>query len=342
MSVKERVQWFLQMPPGSYERPSWIAEELLTKIYASGLDRMGKDALSEMVLSCGKIPDEIGTPMKAADVEQMLKDFFAYNDYTADASVKIFALQFTRMELFKTIRHLRSTHGNILPVSEMYRAVIGAAGQYEGGKMASHICPDRFEESVALEKVAEFYFSYEAMLAKDAVNGGVLSNFDIPKELLKAVQDNAHAQVKMLLGHPQADANICDAHETPLLHIAIENQWVEVYNALLEKADPNVRNKDGLTGLHYLLEDGNISMMQSLLRNANVNLPSGDSDNTPLHIAVQMTNDFAVSSLLRAGADKTAKNKDGKTPLELAQEDPEPAIIALLSDAPAEEAPAAE
>ena len=44
---------------------------------------------------------------------------------------------------------------------------------------------------------------------------------------------------------------------------------------------------------------------------------------TPLHRAVKGGNFWSINALLDAGADATIKTKDGKTPFDLAAENPE-------------------
>lgn len=347
VSVDDRVNWFLQMPPQSYPRPSWIADELTAKIYESGLDRISKEDLKKMIMSCGHAspvnPPSDPKPIPEEEVDQMLKDFFNYHEYTDKCNLRIFLFQFTRKELFHTIRHLRSQFGKDTPVRQLQLALAGAAGTYQGGKMSRHLSPDQFADVISLNKVAEFYFKYEAMLTKDAVEGGILSTFDIPKEILQAVEDNAAKQVSMLLKHPKADPNMLDSFNTPLLHLAIAEQQVDVYNVLLKNgANPNILTKEGNTALHVALHDLNMDLLQELITsNADINLVATDG-NTPLHTAVSICNDFAVRALLGAGADKTIQNKEGKTALDLATAENDKELVALLTDTPADEAPAAE
>lgn len=332
----------MQMPQATYERPNWVSDELNAAIYASGLDRISKADLKKMILSCGKSTNPGAndpTQIPEGEVDQLLNDFFAYNDYTENANLRIFIFQYTRMELFKTIRFLRSQYGNDLPVRQLCQALMGAAGRYQGDKMANHLCPDQFADTVALEKVAEFYFSYEAMLTKDATEGGVLCAFDIPKELLQAVEDNHAQQVKMLLTHPKGDPNAKDGNGSALLHIAVEAQYVEVYTVLLANgADPNILNRHGNTALHVALDDGNMDLLQELITaGCDVNMKSFDGQ-TALHLAVSVSNDFAVRALLQGKADPMLADSDGNTALALAKEEDDAEIVKLLDTPAAEEA----
>lgn len=54
MSVEERCAWFNSMPKGDFPRPSWIAAELTNMLYATGEDRLSKDALKDILLACAK------------------------------------------------------------------------------------------------------------------------------------------------------------------------------------------------------------------------------------------------------------------------------------------------
>lgn len=197
----------------------------------------------------------------------MLDSFFKYYGYTTDASVNIFLLQFGRMELFKTVRWLRSKYGNEIVPAELYRYLCLAVGSYQGEKMAKHVCVDRFSGvATPLSKLVEFYFSYEAMIVRDAVEGGVLATFDVEKNLLAAVQEGATEQVKALLGHPKANPNMTDDSNSPLLHTAFQNYFDGVVQALLAaKANPDVLSQDGKTLLMTVVEDGDADSVQKLI-----------------------------------------------------------------------------
>lgn len=101
------------------------------------------------------------------------------------------------------------------------------------------------------------------------------------------------------------------------------------------------RDVSGLTVLHHLVLARNISGMQYLGNFCSLELNAGDSvGNTPLHLAV-INQDFVfVKFLITQGANPNAKNKDGKTAVDLAISNGNPAVIhcLLLNDALAHDA----
>ncbi len=58
------------------------------------------------------------------------------------------------------------------------------------------------------------------------------------------------------------------------------------------------------------------------VRTANVN-ERDEKGRTPLHIAARHGNSEAVTALVNSGANSKAKTKDGKTPFDLAYENPQ-------------------
>ena len=160
-----------------------------------------------------------------------------------------------------------------------------------------------------------------------------------------------------------ADVNEKKFHGQTPLHIAAQGSWrADIVRALVEAgADVNARDDDGFTPLHLaalnsVSDDESDEGVKALIESgADVNAKTNDwcqDQDTPLHLALGNTDDYALGSLavirtlIEAGADVNARNGHGYTPLrhlefmEVGWEDGDHEIIepyfALLRQAGAE------
>lgn len=82
--------------------------------------------------------------------------------------------------------------------------------------------------------------------------------------------------------------------------------------------DVNQPGNFGDRPIHLAASRGNVSELNTLIRNgADVNLP-GEHEYSAMHLAVLRGNYDAVRLLVKAGADLSAKNDDAETPFDLA------------------------
>ncbi|KAG8270820.1 acyl-CoA-binding domain-containing protein 6 [Homalodisca vitripennis] len=86
---------------------------------------------------------------------------------------------------------------------------------------------------------------------------------------------------------------------------------------------------DGLGPIHWAADRGNLGMLQFLISELNADIEFRDQDGqTALHYAASCGHADIVKYLIELGANKTVKDADGATPLEVASE---PEIVSLLS-----------
>jgi ankyrin repeat protein len=127
---------------------------------------------------------------------------------------------------------------------------------------------------------------------------------------------------KLLLEHG-ADPNAKDKIGlTPLHHAALSGR-LNVARLLLEHgADVNARDNDGSTPLHDAASEGYLEVAKLLLEHgADVNARSYEKGWTPLHSATRNGHTDVAKLLLEHGADPNAKDKDGRTPADVAREE---------------------
>jgi hypothetical protein len=138
--------------------------------------------------------------------------------------------------------------------------------------------------------------------------------------------------VRLLLEHG-ADPNIKNENGRTPLHWAAREDHVEVARLLLEHgADPNIQDKDGLTPLHVAAFYGHVEVVELLLEHgADPNIQDKYGD-TLLHWAASKGRVDVVKLLLAHGANPTVKDKDGKTPLDIAREEGYHGIVSLIEE----------
>lgn len=143
---------------------------------------------------------------------------------------------------------------------------------------------------------------------------------EIPLFTLIAQEDNDAVKKSILSGF---DVNSKDKNYRTALHIAVENENLELVRFLIERgAKVNAKNKDNLTPIMMLEEsfgndDKNILEILRLLisKDADVNLQNGSKE-TLLMWACFDEDIEAVKILLAAGANPNLKDEDGKTALQ--------------------------
>ncbi len=123
-----------------------------------------------------------------------------------------------------------------------------------------------------------------------------------------------------------------DHHVTALYDTAGCNHIVAALALLNGRADPNV-TCFGWTPLHHAAEQNHPMMIELLASRIRVNINAKHPENgmTPMHSAAYSGAVRACSRLWLLGADITAKNSYGETPLELAAAYKKQSTVAFLS-----------
>jgi hypothetical protein len=117
---------------------------------------------------------------------------------------------------------------------------------------------------------------------------------------------------------PQFYALLCDAERIKKL--------------LEEGTDPNIRDGDGNTPLHFAASKGCVEVARLLLEHGADLNAKNEGGWTPLHEAAFNGRVDVVKLLLEHGADPTVKNKDGDTPLDIARAEGHREVVSLIEE----------
>ena len=123
------------------------------------------------------------------------------------------------------------------------------------------------------------------------------------------------------------------AQESALISAIRNNEQSLVLSLLSSGADPNTRQGDGSTALHWAAHRNSEEVVQSLLEaGANVDA-SNELGATPLWLAASNGSEILVENLLSAGANPNVRLKMGETPLMSASRAGNVRTVALLLNA---------
>ncbi|MEW6614509.1 MAG: ankyrin repeat domain-containing protein [Thermodesulfobacteriota bacterium] len=152
---------------------------------------------------------------------------------------------------------------------------------------------------------------------------------------------NGSKEIVQLLIEKGADVNSKDNEGFTPLHRATNYMPIfykgdaEATVLLLLKngADVNAKTNDGDTPLHFAVLRNDKVKATLIEKGADVNAMNFKGQNTPLHIVSGIGNKEFVLFLIERGTDPGIANKDGKTPLKLAQEKGHTTVALILEEA---------
>lgn len=141
--------------------------------------------------------------------------------------------------------------------------------------------------------------------------------------LMYAASSGAEKVALGLIKH-NANPHMQDMTGNTPLHWAVAMGKLRMVEILLYYgADPNVKNKSGQSAFALSVIKSDSAIARRLM-DYGADITSMDNiSNTPLHKAVNAKSKENIMILLRAGASKDLRNKEGVTPMDLAEKDPE-------------------
>lgn len=131
------------------------------------------------------------------------------------------------------------------------------------------------------------------------------------------------------------DVNVLDGESrTPLIHTAVAGK-VELLSWLIEHgADIDHQDRNGLSALHYAVQEKHIEAVRTLLTNSAAIDSKDMHGNTPLWRATfgARGNYDLVRLLVHHGANPHSKNKSDRSPLDFAEQIGDEHLIAVLKN----------
>jgi ankyrin repeat protein len=122
----------------------------------------------------------------------------------------------------------------------------------------------------------------------------------------------AKPQIKKLLENEEQRLSRLNSQ---LLESAKHGKIDLVKSSLIEGADKEARDRDGMTPMHLAAENGHLDIVQYLLASGADKNARGQGELTPLHSAAYLDHLAIVKCLLESGADIEAKHENHSTPL---------------------------
>lgn len=122
-------------------------------------------------------------------------------------------------------------------------------------------------------------------------------------------------------------------HEKELTQATWKGSLGSVNRLIEEKVNPNKKGSGGLAPLHvaaYLSGGRNKIINNLLYGGAKIDMPESNYGWTALHIAVARGLDGTAEHLVEKGANVSAKDKKGATPLDVAEAGKDEDLIELL------------
>jgi ankyrin repeat protein len=156
------------------------------------------------------------------------------------------------------------------------------------------------------------------------------------KPFFDAVESGVLRRVEESLSNRAAIVHSRTLWGDTALHLAVRSGESNMVTLLLEAgADVNAKGDSGVTALHLAAFNGNMQIAEALLKaGSEVNAVGFRHNDTPLHVAALHGHANVVKLLLAYGADANAENMLHKTPLQLAQENQQTNVIAVLTNPP--------
>ena len=195
--------------------------------------------------------------------------------------------------------------------------IIMASIQFEFAFSGIEIANHTFLPDSTLHDVYTYIFNHPKIQHDHLVQVQLFDNHDLKKPVSLCLKLPTTISV-LRITNPRAPELRAQLQKEPTLLLE-HTKDVDTTKLLLQlKADPNMKDKDGDTPLHWASEFGQMDMARLLLQfKADPNI-KGNYGSTPLQWASSNGQVEMARLLLQSNADPNVKNRDGYTPLQYA------------------------
>jgi ankyrin repeat protein len=171
------------------------------------------------------------------------------------------------------------------------------------------------------------------LVADDRVDLDFITMYEDPP-LIMACAKGYEDVVRVLLSSPRCNPSVAYHHDGPALWVAVNSLHARIVKMLLDRGvDPNGRNRKQETVLCRALRLGKTDITQQLLEYGADPCTTDVGGWTPLHLATEAA-DLAVVKLLLADArvDANQASKSGMRPIHIAAHQEDRATLELFPD----------
>ena len=218
--------------------------------------------------------------------------------------------------------HLAALHGTAVAVAAL--AVAGADPDATDGKGRTplHLVAVLGTDPEIVTALVRAGADLDAPDARGRTPLGFAEKFSVTPAIVAALREavtDANARSEKTTPSADAEPVSCGRWNTAAFFRRATSDDVA---RCLETQDPNARNRNGRTPMHYAAQSASPALVAALAQaGAELNAPDAKGGWTPLHLAAWFsTTPSVVAALLSAGADPAARDKAGKTPWDYAQE----------------------
>ncbi|XP_014467386.1 PREDICTED: uncharacterized protein LOC106740649 isoform X3 [Dinoponera quadriceps] len=201
------------------------------------------------------------------------------------------------------------------------------------------------KHSEALKVWREVFKGFNEILGSEhpdtlRISNNIQSILMSSNDLLTAVKRNNFKRIKSLIEGGGGDVNTKDNDEITLLHYAVNNGDINIVNILLKNgADVTLITNKGNTPLHIATSKGHKDIVEVLLQYVNrnklndfINAKTTASGTTSLHVAAKNGYFDIIKLLLKHGAIYNIKNNEGETPFNLSKDQDVNYILKLTEE----------
>lgn len=168
---------------------------------------------------------------------------------------------------------------------------------------------------------AKGHFALASLLLKKGANPDLFNLYRQAPLHMAAL--GGQAALTSLLLEKGANPDILNKHGQTPLHLVINSpapyeKHKSTLEVLLQKAKIDAQDHQNQTPFHYAIKQGNLEIIERLLKEKGDFNLADRTGKTPLHLAIEKNNRPIITTLLKQNIDPNLPDSNGNTPLHLA------------------------